>query len=87
MRKKKNFFTTIVGSWVKVFLAEMFAGFLILGPKLFTMDKDMFFKILYAAVAAVLPLTINYLNPKYPLYGRKPKDSKVVDIKTNKEIK
>ena len=52
----------MAGSWGKTFLATALATYLAVG-----LDAEM---ILNAAIAAVLPNIINYLNPKYERYGR-----------------
>jgi uncharacterized membrane protein YgaE (UPF0421/DUF939 family) len=50
------------GSWLKTFLAAALATYLSVG-----LDAEM---ILNAAIAAVLPSIINWLNPSYERYGR-----------------
>jgi len=52
----------MAGSWAKTFLATALATYLSVG-----LDAEM---ILNAAIAAVLPSIINWLNPKYERYGR-----------------
>ena len=52
----------MAGSWAKVFLATALATYSAVG-----LDAQ---AILNAAIAAVLPSIINYLNPNYERYGR-----------------
>ena len=52
----------MAASWGKTFLATALATYLAVG-----LDAEM---ILNAAIAAVLPSIINWLNPKYERYGR-----------------
>jgi hypothetical protein len=49
-------------SWLKTFLAAALATYLGVG-----LDAE---TILNAAIAAVLPSIINWLNPSYQRYGR-----------------
>ena len=87
---KKPFLTSMAGSWVKVFMAAVLLQMLNSlseGHTLFTWDWGMIKKFINAGVVALLPMLINFFNPAYPLYGNQPKDSKVVDKSTNKEIK
>ena len=49
-------------SWLKAFLAAALATYLSVG-----LDPEM---ILNAAIAAVLPSIINWLNPNYERYGK-----------------
>ena len=50
------------GSWLNTFLEAALATYLAVG-----LDAE---AILNAAIAAVLPSIINWLNPKYERYGR-----------------
>jgi len=52
----------MAGSWLKTFLAAALATYLAVG-----LNAEM---IVNAAVAAVLPSIINWLNPSYERYGR-----------------
>ena len=49
-------------SWAKTFLATALATYMAVG-----LDAEM---ILNAAIAAVLPSIINWLNPNYERYGK-----------------
>lgn len=51
----------MAGSWAKTFLAAALATYLSVGFDAKT--------VLNAAIAAVLPSIINYLNPAYDRYG------------------
>ena len=52
----------MAGSWLKTFLAAVLATYLAVG-----LDVE---AIGNAALAAVLPSIINWLNPSYERYGR-----------------
>ena len=52
----------MAGSWLKTFLAAGLATYLAVG-----LNAEM---IVNAAIAAVLPSIINWLNPNYERYGR-----------------
>jgi len=52
----------MAGSWLKTFLAAALATYLAVG-----LDAE---AIANAAVAAVLPSIINWLNPSYERYGK-----------------
>ena len=52
----------MAGSWLKVFLAAALATYLSVGLDVETIAN--------AALAAVLPSIINWLNPNYERYGR-----------------
>ena len=58
-------------SWVKVFLATVFTLFLIDGADVFAVTQLDLKMWLAAAFAAVIPLVINYINPKDTRYGNK----------------
>ena len=66
----KNFLNTPVGSWIKVFLSAIL-GFILTnllnGVDLFSMEWK---SILSGALASVLPVLINWLNPSDPRYGK-----------------
>lgn len=86
---KKPFMTTMLGGWVKVFMAAVLLQMLNSfseGHTLFTWDWSMGKKFINAGVVALLPVLINFFNPAYPLYGPKPKDSKVVDKASGEEV-
>jgi hypothetical protein len=61
-RKMKKDLLKAAESWAKAFLAAALATYLSVG-----LDPEM---ILNAAVAAVLPSVINWLNPNYERYGK-----------------
>ena len=61
----------MVKSWVVVFLATLFTLFLADGADVFAVDASDARAWLAAAFAAVLPLVLNWLNPKDTRYGRK----------------
>ncbi len=52
----------MAASWAKTFLATALATYLAVGLDVQTIAN--------AAIAAVLPSIINWLNPKYERYGR-----------------
>lgn len=52
----------MAGSWAKTFLATALATYMAVG-----LDAEM---IVNAAIAAVLPSIINWLNPNYERYGK-----------------
>ncbi len=52
----------MAGSWAKTFLATALATYMAVG-----LDAE---TIINAAIAAVLPSIINWLNPNYERYGR-----------------
>ena len=60
--EKMNELKLMAGSWLKTFLAAALATYLAVG-----LNAEM---IVNAAVAAVLPSIINWLNPSYERYGR-----------------
>ena len=78
MKKKKlsinKFFTTPLGSFVKVFLGAMLVFLLdtyLNNEAVFVFDKILAKSCLKAGIIAVAPMIYNYLNPKYEGYGRK----------------
>ena len=52
----------MAGTWLKTFLAAALATYLAVG-----LDAEV---ILNAAIVAVLPSIINWLNPNYERYGK-----------------
>ena len=52
----------MAGTWIKTFLAAALATYLAVG-----LDAEV---ILNAAIVAVLPSIINWLNPNYERYGK-----------------
>ena len=52
----------MAGSWLKTFLATALATYLAVGLDVETITN--------AAIAAVLPSIINWLNPNYERYGK-----------------
>lgn len=60
-----------VFSWLKVFLATVLALFLADGADIFAISADDGRLWLAAAFAAVVPLIINYINPRDTRYGPK----------------
>lgn len=64
-----NFLNTAVGGWLKVFLATILSLVLVNmsnGQDIFSMDWK---QIVSGAVAALIPVLINWLNPNDPRYG------------------
>ena len=69
-----KFFTTPLGSFVKVFLGAMIVFLLdtyLSNGDVFVFDKTFLNSALKAGVIAIAPMIYNYLNPKYEAYGRK----------------
>lgn len=58
-----------VFSWIKVFAATVLTLFLADGADIFAVSVDDARLWLAAAVAAVLPLVVNYINPRDNRYG------------------
>jgi len=86
---KKPFLTTAFGGWVKVFMSAVLLQMLnslTEGHTLFSWDIEMVKKFVNAGVISLIPVLINYFNPQYPLYGPKPKTSKVTDEATGQTI-
>lgn len=68
-----KFFTTPLGSYVKVFLTAvitMWLAELATGVDMWSMDAKMLKKLSTAGVIAVLPVLLNALNPNDPRYGK-----------------
>lgn len=61
----------MVFSWLKVFLATILTLFIADGADLFAVDVTDIKAWVAAAFAAVLPLVINYINPRDTRYGTK----------------
>ena len=59
----------MVFSWLKVFISTVLALFLADGADVFSISVDDGKLWLAAGVAAVVPLVINYLNPRDSRYG------------------
>lgn len=59
----------MVFSWLKVFISTVLALFLADGADIFSISVDDGKLWLAAGVAAVVPLVINYLNPRDSRYG------------------
>tara|TARA_R110000868_G_scaffold290022_1_gene550277 strand:- start:21407 stop:21652 length:246 start_codon:yes stop_codon:yes gene_type:complete len=68
------FFTTPLGSFVKVFLGAMIVFLMdtyLSDGNVFVLDKTFLQSALKSGVIAIAPMIYNYLNPKYDGYGRK----------------
>ncbi len=61
----------MVKSWVVVFVATILTLFLADGADVFAVDMSDLKAWVAAAVAAVVPLVLNFLNPKDTRYGLK----------------
>ena len=61
----------MVKSWLVVFVATLLTLFLADGADVFAVDMSDAKAWLTAAVAAVVPLILNWLNPKDERYGLK----------------
>ena len=61
----------MVKSWVVVFVATILTLFLADGADVFAVDMSDLKAWVAAAVAAVVPLVLNWLNPKDTRYGIK----------------
>ena len=61
----------MVKSWVVVFVATILTLFLADGADIFAVDMSDLKAWVSAAVAAVVPLVLNFLNPKDTRYGLK----------------
>lgn len=64
-----NFLNTAVGSWLKVFVATILSLVLVNmsnGQDIFSMDWK---QLISGAIASLLPILINWLNPNDPRYG------------------
>jgi hypothetical protein len=69
-----EFFSTAIGSYVKVFLTTVVAVYmaeLSSGHDMFTFDIPMAKKLISAGVVSVLPIIHNALNPSDTRYGKK----------------
>jgi len=69
-----EFFSTAIGSYVKVFLTTVVAVYmaeLSSGHDMFTFDIPMAKKLVSAGVVSVLPVIHNALNPSDTRYGKK----------------
>ena len=72
-------FAKPLGSFLKAFLATILTLWLVelqQGHQLFDGTWTMAKKLLTGGVIANLPVIINWLNPKYTNYGRKPRTKK-----------
>jgi hypothetical protein len=73
MKKVSGFLAaTPLGTWLKVFISAILTQFMIgigNGHDLFTWDLEMAKSFLTAGFIAVIPVVINYLNPKDERYG------------------
>jgi hypothetical protein len=72
----KEFLNTPLAAWLKVFVATILSLVLInisKGIDLFSLNWK---EIVSGAVASLLPVIINWLNPNDPRYGLKNNDSK-----------
>lgn len=70
--QKKPFFNTMLGSWVKVFLAAVVIQMmnnLQMGMTIVSWNRDTFWDFITAGAAAVLPVIFNFLNRQDPRYG------------------
>lgn len=68
----KKFLNTPYGSWLKIFLAAVLAQWLYLLEStdgMFTWDYAMLKRLAASGLMAVLPVIINWINPKDPRYG------------------
>jgi hypothetical protein len=69
-----KFFSTALGSYVKVFLTAVIAVYmaeLSTGHDMFTFDFTMAKKLISAGVVSVLPVIHNAMNPNDTRYGNK----------------
>lgn len=62
---------SMVFSWVKVFAATILVLFLAQGADIFSVTASDAKLWLAAGFAAVVPLVVNYLNPRDTRYGTK----------------
>jgi hypothetical protein len=68
-----KFFSTALGSYVKVFLTAVIAVYmaeLSTGHDMFTFDFTMAKKLISAGVVSVLPVIHNAMNPNDTRYGK-----------------
>jgi hypothetical protein len=61
----------MVRSWLNVFVSTILVLFVTDGADIFAVDMTDAKAWLAAAFVAVLPLIVNYLNPRDTRYGRK----------------
>ena len=61
----------MVFSWIKVFVSTVLTLFVVDGADVFAVDASDLKLWIAAALAAVIPLVINYLNPRDTRYGTK----------------
>lgn len=61
----------MVFSWLKVFASTVLTLFVVDGADVFAVDASDLKLWIAAAFAAVIPLVINYLNPRDTRYGTK----------------
>lgn len=66
----KGFLNTPIGGFVKVFLSAVVVRYMAEGASLFSMDINMWHKLINTGFGAALPVIINYLNPNDPRYGK-----------------
>lgn len=66
-----KFFSTAVGSLIKVFLSGMLAQYIAMGKGVFDITADGWKSIVGAGIAAAVLVGYNALNPTDPRYGNK----------------
>lgn len=62
----------MVWSWARIFLAAVASTFLslVVSGNTVALDFKAWEAVLISGLVAVVPVVINYLNPKYPMYGK-----------------
>lgn len=63
------FATSMIASWLRVFVAVIVAMFIADGADIFAVDTNDLRAWLAAGFAAVLPLVVRYLNPSDAQFG------------------
>jgi|JI7StandDraft_1071085.scaffolds.fasta_scaffold147559_2 hypothetical protein len=68
---KKHFLNSAFGSYLKVFITVILTNYLAMGVSIFELDLNSIKILVSSAVASVIPIVINALNPNDPRYGKK----------------
>jgi hypothetical protein len=67
----QKFLNTMLGSWLKMFVAIILYEFWQMGADLFSLNAESLKALLQAGLVGLIPVIINWLNPKDERYGWK----------------
>lgn len=69
MKPKKHFLSTMMGSWIKIFISAMLAQYIAMGKSVFELDTESWKSIAAAGISAIVLVMFNFFNKNDPRYG------------------